>query len=109
MANGFDKNFMRLCGAVNGFRVTHGIWPTRVRLFPGALEDLQRNVFSPESFAKLTAKLDLVADEAPMIAEDDAGQRYSYGDQGFPDENPEPDAHQWLGVIPDGPGHEHGY
>lgn len=101
MPNGYDKNWVRLCAAVNGFRAEYGRWPTRVRLYAGALEDLRENVFSPESFARLTAKLRLVPDDTAMVAEDDEGRQYSYGEKGFPSSRPTPTAQEWLDVHPD--------
>jgi len=104
MPSGFDKNFVRLCGAVEGFRSRYGVWPRKVRLFPGALEDLENSVFSDEMFGKLKAKLELVPDDAPIVAEDDEGRQYSYGKAGFPESKPA----EWLGVVPDGPGKHEG-
>ena len=102
--NGFDKNFVRLCAAINGFHTAHGTWPTRVRLFAGALADLRDFIFSSESFQALTEKIEqVVDDDAPMVAEDDEGNSYNYGEQGFPDRRPQPSAEEWLGVQPDGP------
>ena len=34
MPNGADKNFVRLCAALNGFRLRYGKWPTRVVIYP---------------------------------------------------------------------------
>jgi len=44
MPNGGDKNFIRLCGAIEGFRVRFGTWPTAVRLFPPMIADLRDHV-----------------------------------------------------------------
>ncbi len=79
MPNGFDKNWRRLCAAIDGFYVVHGKWPSRVLLFAGAIENLKTVVFTEESFAKLAARLDLVSSESPMVAQDDDGNQYSYG------------------------------
>ena len=108
MPNGFDKNWIRLCAAIEGFYVSHGKWPSRVLLFAGSIENLKTDVFSQESFAKLVSKVNLVASEAPIVAEDDEGNQYSYGAQGFPEKRPKVSAVDWLGVEPDGPGKEHG-
>ena len=35
-----------------------------------------------------------------MIAEDDTGASYIYGDEGFPEEMPRPNAADWLKVKP---------
>jgi len=100
MPNGHDKNWFRLCGALDGFRVRYGRWPTRVRLNRFSLVDLCDHLFTPEDYAKIVDKVALVADDVGMIAEDDSGARYDYGEEGFPKENPKPDAAEWLGVRP---------
>lgn len=99
MPNGHDKNWFRLCGAINGFRVRYGRWPTRVRLFPVSLEDL-RSIFSQEDLARIVSLVKLVADEAPFVAEDETGANYNYGVEGFPKVRPTPSAQEWLGVHP---------
>jgi hypothetical protein len=99
MPNGHDKNWIRLLAAIDGFRVRHGHWPSRVRAFPGLLEDL-RGLFAPDDFAQITSKIKFVADDAPVIAEDESGATYSYGQDGFPDERPSPTAAEWFGVEP---------
>jgi len=108
MPNGFDKNWRMLCAAIDGFYVSYGKWPSRVLLFAEAIENLRRDVFSLESFAKLSARLDLVSSESPIVAQDDDGNQYSYGEQGFPMSQPSPSAEEWLGLQPDGPGSKHG-
>jgi len=100
MPNGHDRSWVRLCGAVDGFRVRYGRWPTRVRLFPGALENIRDYLFTPEDYAKITAKVTLIPDHAPMIAEDDTGASYNYGQDGFPTPSPVPPAREWFGVSP---------
>jgi hypothetical protein len=97
MPNGHDKNWIRLCAALDGFRARHGRWPTRVRMFQVSLEDLQ-SLFAAGDFARILSLVNLVADEASMIAEDDTGASYNYGEEGFPAELPSPSAKQWLGV-----------
>jgi hypothetical protein len=101
MPNGDDKNWVRVRAAIEGFKVRHGTWPTRVRLFPAVLQNLREDLFSPEMFAKLTAKIQLISDEAPIVAEDDWGNSYSYGKDGFPHPRPDQHATEWLDVHPD--------
>jgi hypothetical protein len=101
MPNGHDKNWVRLLGAIDGFRARYGCWPVRVRIFPESLRNLREELFSAGSFAELSGKIQLLAGPAPMVAEDDSGNRYSYGSDGFPPQRPNPDARQWLGVEPD--------
>ena len=101
MPNGHEKNFVRLCAAIEGFRERYGEWPTRVRLFPGTLENL-RSLFSAMDFETLNAKVQLVSAEASIVAEDNAGHSYDYGADGFPARRPEIRAAAWLGVQPKG-------
>lgn len=56
--------------------------------------------FTPEAFARITTKVALVADEAAMVAEDDAGRSYDYGQEGSPATRPELRAADWLGERP---------
>ena len=101
MPNGHDKNWIRLCAAVDGFRVRHGRWPTRVHMHALSLDDLRQHVFSRPDFAKLEKKIELVAgSKTEMIAEDDCGAQYDYGKEGFPPSRPKPSAAEWLGVKP---------
>jgi hypothetical protein len=101
MPNGHDKNWIRLCAAMNGFRLRYGRWPTRVRIDPGSLADIRDQLFTAEDYAQIVAKVALVADQAAgMVAEDDEGGSYSYGQEGFPSERPRPRADEWLGVRP---------
>src|SRR5215207_6719124 len=100
MPNGGDKNWVRLCAAVDGFRARYGAWPTKVRMFPAVLDNLRNHVFDPPSFACLESKLNLVEDDAAMIAEDEEGRSYNYGAEGFPKVEPDMRAQDWLGVKP---------
>jgi len=101
MPNGDDKNWIRALAAIEGFKVRYGTWPSRLRLFPAALQNIREDLFSPAMFAKLTEKIQLIADEAPMVAEDNLGNQYSYGKDGFPSTRPNPRAGEWLEVHPD--------
>jgi len=104
MPNGNDRNWVRLRAALEGFFVKHGHWPSRVRLHRDTLEDLKSHLFTPESWTRLSEKLEFLADEdAPIVAEDAAGSSYSYGREGFPDRRPPQSAEEWLGVAPDTP------
>ncbi len=104
MPNGFDKNWVRLCAAVDGFFQRHGHWPSSVIMRPEVLDDLREDVFSEETFRVLSSKLELVPGEAPIVAEDAEGNHYSYGHDGFPSSRPSPSAQEWLGVRADGRG-----
>lgn len=99
MPNGHDKNWIRLCAAIDGFRSRYGRWPVRVRMHEMSLRDFDF-LFTREDLARISAKAALVPDEAPMIAEDDSGARYNYGEEGFPERAPDIRAAAWLGVRP---------
>lgn len=100
MPNGGDKNFVRLCAALDGFRQRHGRWPTRVVAYPAALEDLRQHVLGRAAFDAVTMKVALVEGNAGFRAEDDRGDSYDYGREGFPESRPNPSAAEWLGVHP---------
>jgi len=98
MPNGGDKNWIRLCAAIDGFRVRHQRWPTRVRINPRSLADLRDHVLPEEAFARIQQQLSFVPNsDAGMVAEDDSGAQYDYGIEGFPPTRPDVDARQWLG------------
>jgi cold shock CspA family protein len=99
MPNGYDKNWLRVCAAIDGFRARHGRWPTRVRAFRSSLYDFYL-LFTLEDRIKIASKITLVADDVPMIAEDDSGAEYNYGQEGFPQFPPDFRAADWLGVSP---------
>ena len=94
---GSDRNYVRLCGAVDGFRVRYGRWPTTARLWPGCIEVL-RGCLSDAGFAKVEARLRLV--------EDEEGRSYDYGSLGFPPVQPDIPAGEWLAAELRGPSPE---
>lgn len=98
MPNGHDKNWIRLCAAIDGFRSRYGRWPVRVRMHEMSLRDFDF-LFTREDLARITAKVALIPDEVPMIAEDDSGA-YNYGEEGFAERAPDICAAAWLGVRP---------
>jgi hypothetical protein len=100
MPNGHDKNWVRLCAAIDGFRGRYGRWPKRVRLSQQVLTNIRDSLLTPEDFALLGTKVELIADEVPIVAEDDLGGTYNYGREGFPRERSNPRAADWLGVQP---------
>ena len=93
MPNGRAKNWVRLCMVIEGFRLRHGHWPTRVRLPSACLANLREDLLTPQEFAQLSAKIALVPEEVSMTAEDDAGARYTTGEE-------VPPVAAWLGVEP---------
>jgi hypothetical protein len=99
MPNGHDKNWVRLCAAVDGFRMRYGHWPIRVRMPAICMNDF-RYLFTERDLLAMTAKVQLVLDDASFVAEDDEGGRYCYGEEGFPDQPPRVSAREWFGVSP---------
>jgi len=105
MPNGADRNWVRLCAAIDGFRSRYGKWPSRIRLFPGCNEDLKK-ILGPKSYSILADNVELIPDDAPIVAEDDDGHQYSYGKDGFPEKPPDIHTEEWLGIqsLPEYPG-----
>ena len=99
MSNGESKNWIRFCGAIDGFRSHYKSWPNRVRVPKFFIEEL-RTVLSPEKFAKLESKIKLIGDESHYIAEDGAGRSFNYEFQESSRNNPDIRAEKWLGVEP---------
>jgi len=102
MTNSYEKNWLRLLGTIDGFRLKHQRWPTRIYLHAAILDDLQQQLFTAESFAKLAGKLEFSArEDAWLIAADEAGNEYSFNKEGLPKEAPDMTAAEWLAVCPD--------
>lgn len=100
MPNGDDRNWKRLCFSLQGFKLRFGHWPSRVRVFRGALIDLRDHILSVNDFAEVQRKVTLVADDdAGFIAEDDAGNAFNYGQEG-PIGGHQFKPEEWLGVSP---------
>lgn len=98
MPNGDDASWVRVCAAVDGFRVRFSRWPARVRLFAAALGDLRDHILTPEGFAVVASVVELVADEsAPMVAEGAEGESYNFGVEGFPRPRPCEPTREWFG------------
>lgn len=98
MPDGGNKNWGRVCAAVDGFRVLHGRWPKRVRVMPISFDNLVTEVLSPIGFALVSSYVELVPeDEAAMIADDATGAEYNYGEQGFPQGELDPPTREWCG------------
>ena len=98
MPNGDDKNLVRFCAAVSGFRSRYKKWPSRVVLGPDYLDDL-RHILSTGDFARVSSLVTLVPKEGGLItAEGDSGERYDYSADGFVKVPPDIDAYQWFGL-----------
>jgi hypothetical protein len=67
------------------------------------LRNLREDLFTPETFSKLEAKLQFVADGSEFIVEDDCGNSFSYAEQLSAMHRPDTAAESWLGVEIDRP------
>jgi hypothetical protein len=96
--NGDDKNWVRLCAAIDGFRARFGRWPKRVRIMPLCYVDLVSHVLTPLGYAGVSSYVELVPEaDAEFIAEDESGNEYSYGKQGFSKRGVDPPTRDWFG------------
>lgn len=103
MPNGALKNWVRLCAAIDGFRLKYHQWPTQVRMTEAQIDDI-KSVFKPETYKKFESRIRLIAvEEITVTAEDEKGRQYDYAKSGFPKRKPRIDAASWLGVEPDIP------
>ena len=70
MPNGHDRNWVRLQASIAVFFVRYSTWPSRVRLFPGAADDVHENVFTETAFRRIIEKVTLMAGpDAAFVAE----------------------------------------
>lgn len=98
MPNGADKNWVRVCAAIDGFRQRYGRWPKRVRVMPVSFVDLVSHVLTPLGFALVSSFVELVPEDgAAMIAEDGMGAEYNYGELGFTKDELKPSTRDWFG------------
>jgi hypothetical protein len=103
MPNGATKNWVRLCAAIDGFRVRYKSSPSRIIIGELEYENL-KEVFLPETFSLIEQKLKFVIIKGlGMAAEDQQGRRYDYAKKGFCRTKPDINARDWLGVEPDSP------
>jgi len=83
MPNGDDKNWIRVCCSIDGFRAKYGRWPLRVRISPISYIDIIDHILSPMGFALVSSHVALVGEEdAEMVSEDDDGNSHNYGSAG---------------------------
>ena len=100
MPNGSDRNWVRLCGALEGFRALYGAWPSRLRVLPDVLGTFDW-LFTPADLQKIRAKVDLVPDaQVGMVAEDAVGHTYRYAVDPWPPNRSDIRARDWLAVEP---------
>lgn len=94
---GGGQTLARILGAIEGFYITFGEWPSGIRLTPSYIEHLQNEVLPPEAFSKLLEKIALIPDvSAAVVAENSSGQRHDYGASGFSKAKPPIRAREWL-------------
>ena len=77
MPNGADRNFVRFIRCIETFRIKYNKWPTRVRLDPSFIRELQE-AMSDEDHKKLNDKIMIIPDDSNpydglYIAENDEG------------------------------------
>lgn len=99
MQDNDHRNWVRLCDTIDGFRVEHGRWPTKILLPEGILEAFKLHVFTKERFTRIEENLSFVVEDVPIVAEDDSGRSYSCEDVGFPKQRPEITAQECLDVF----------
>jgi hypothetical protein len=95
--NGHDKNWVRVCIAIDGFRTRYGRWPTRIRVPAGVLHDF-RLLFADIDFLTISSKIAFELDDVQIVAEDDEDGRYSYDDEGLSEPLPQVRTIDWFGV-----------
>jgi len=86
------SDWSRLCYVINDFRWIHGRWPTRFRMSAAQFNSM-RALFTPQDFAKITAKIEFITDASAYKAEDERGASCGYRQQFLR-------AADWLGVCP---------
>ena len=104
MPNGYDKNWVRLCIAVEGFRAIYQKWPETAILTKETAEDIKQ-LFKPLTYEAVLTKLEIVevADEGHIELVDKAGNSFKYGEEW--DLELDVDASSWFGVTPDAHNH----
>ncbi len=85
-------DWARMCYVINDFRWRHGHWPTRFRMSARQFESV-RELFTPQDFAKIAAKIDFITDASAYQAEDERGASCGYRQEFLR-------AADWLGVNP---------
>ncbi len=100
MPNGADRNFVRFISCLGGFRVKFKKWPTKVRLDPSFITELNEEM-TTEDYQKMTKKISIIPDNSNpwdglYIAEDYEGNTYDLMRSGHPSE--EVDVLKWLEI-----------
>lgn len=100
MPNGYGKNWIRLCAALEGFRARYGRWPSRIRIPELVAQELDE-LLTPAEYARILKKLAVISGDEGIMAEDDAGVSYDYIKEGFSKLKKDARAEAWLEVEPD--------
>lgn len=100
MANGHDKNRIRLRLTLEGFRSRFGHWPAQVRIPPVVLADIRDSILTSESFDRVAAAITIIGDHDDIfLAEDADGNRFHYGQFDLLDRPVDMRAEEWLGPL----------
>ncbi len=92
----------RIIEAINGFRTKFGHWPTVLEADQETIAHLATVSLTPLGFFLLQSKIELhVGDALKILAKDDSGRVFDYGEEGWQSEH-QHDARQWLGLDHDG-------
>jgi len=98
MPNGVERNYIRFLSVLEGFYVRFGSWPTRIYLPPYIIDYLPK-FLTQEEFSRIEEKLELIADDKLIVAEDNEGRRHDFMKEGFPS-HADVKPSQWLGINP---------
>jgi hypothetical protein len=104
MANGNGRDLGRLIATLSDFRAVHGHWPTRVRSPQWFITSL-RGILTEKGYQQLESKITLVPGSSDIIAEDDCGLKFSYGDY-VENSRGSADIYGWLGSLECHPGED---
>lgn len=92
-------NLVRTLQTLEGFMATHGCWPTRLQMSPGCMAVLAVHHLTPLGFYRLQSKVQLeISDELDLIARDEAGRLFDYGQHGWDVKSAGQIAREWLGI-----------
>jgi hypothetical protein len=102
MPNGDDKNWVRICLAVDGFRARYGGWPKGVRLPPTYFENVVGHVLNPIGFALVSSVFTIIPDDelserVAIIAVGESGAEFQYGEESNGGRVPEPLTSDYFG------------
>lgn len=99
MPNGADKNWVRVCTAIDGFIAKHGHMPMVVEMNQLVFADLVGHVLTPTGYALVSSVVRLVpgGEGIVVIARDDLGAAFDYRMDDFQYDYDQPWAGSWFG------------